>query len=480
MTQHEENKYKQGTPQRRRDGKARKALERMRLQAVKRVLAGESPSQIAHDINIHRSRVYKWLDVYKKQGKQGLKSKPITGRPKQKGKKRKAPKRFSEQETTALQELSLESWILILYQSLLDLENPLGSFFTHLNRYMGGGAGIIPDLKTPSSFMRRSYEKATLSQIIESQQTARATWLTNPFLRLLKKPGDLFTSEDIIPQSAWKESDFFHQLLEPRGVDQAIALCFAGPDRVLSGLFVHRLSNKPFSAKERELLLNLQPHLETALKLAVSHWRNTFTVKALKETTDHMEIVAFVLDGNGYVIDYSAGAEERLAGRSSLSMETDQIQFTSQHHQKQFDQALKKAIAWRQEPLGEKPIIAMRLEDQEGGWLGVLVQPIVPPSLVVPHSVTSCPHVIVYINDPAKSRSLPQHHLIAQLFNLSGREAYLVSLLVNGHTLQQTADMMGVTLTTVRTYLQHIYEKTGVNRRQDLIRRVTSSVALLA
>ncbi|MCX4027455.1 transposase [Endozoicomonas sp. SM1973] len=56
-------------------------LEKIRIAAVKRVHAGESPELVIKSIGFHRSCIYDWLSQYKVHGEDGLKAKPITGRP---------------------------------------------------------------------------------------------------------------------------------------------------------------------------------------------------------------------------------------------------------------------------------------------------------------------------------------------------------------------------------------------------------------
>lgn len=56
-------------------------LEKIRISAVQRVQAGESPELVIKSIGFHRSCIYDWLSQYQKNGEEGLKAKPITGRP---------------------------------------------------------------------------------------------------------------------------------------------------------------------------------------------------------------------------------------------------------------------------------------------------------------------------------------------------------------------------------------------------------------
>ena len=58
-----------------------KTLEEMRMRAVKRIQDGESPEMIARVLGVDRSTVYGWLARYRRGGWNGLKAKPLSGRP---------------------------------------------------------------------------------------------------------------------------------------------------------------------------------------------------------------------------------------------------------------------------------------------------------------------------------------------------------------------------------------------------------------
>src|ERR1700681_253068 len=58
-----------------------KTLEQMRMRAVKRIQDGESPEIMARVLGVDRSTVYGWLARYRRGGWNGLKAKPLSGRP---------------------------------------------------------------------------------------------------------------------------------------------------------------------------------------------------------------------------------------------------------------------------------------------------------------------------------------------------------------------------------------------------------------
>lgn len=375
---------------------------------------------------------------------------------------------------------TLDEWIGLLHQSLLDDQHPFTLFLTELCYALNSRITLVPDLDTPTIPIRPAYPDMNLEKFIDLNKQHLTRWHDIPFIQALKKPGDICILRDLLPRDQWPGNALGQHLIE-ENIEHVMALGFQGPGQSLCGLFVHRESGgRAFDRSTIALLQQLHPHLSTAMALAVRHWHHQFTVTALNEMSHHLDIATFILDGNANITSANYIANRLLENDSPLSRSNRRILFANKTHQAAFHGAVQKAIAWRQAPIGIKPIEALRFDDGGKHWLGILVQSITPPSLTMPHSVTLSPHVVVYINDPTRPRPNAQQRLIAQLFNLSNQEAHLTRLLINNHPLNDAARLMHITQATARTYLQHIYEKVGVRRRDELVKQVLKSVALLA
>ncbi|MDD2462610.1 MAG: helix-turn-helix domain-containing protein [Desulfobulbus sp.] len=59
----------------------RKALEEIRIRAVKRVEAGESPEVVIKALGLTRPRIYEWIAKYREGGIEALRSSKASDRP---------------------------------------------------------------------------------------------------------------------------------------------------------------------------------------------------------------------------------------------------------------------------------------------------------------------------------------------------------------------------------------------------------------
>src|SRR5512139_1690239 len=58
-----------------------KALEEIRIRAVRAVEAGESPEVVIRSLGMSRQRIYVWLAAYREGGIEALRAKKLFGRP---------------------------------------------------------------------------------------------------------------------------------------------------------------------------------------------------------------------------------------------------------------------------------------------------------------------------------------------------------------------------------------------------------------
>jgi len=72
----------------------------------------------------------------------------------------------------------------------------------------------------------------------------------------------------------------------------------------------------------------------------------------------------------------------------------------------------------------------------------------------------------VFVADPA--RTIQPGDVLRRLYGLTGAEAALATLLVNGRSPEDAAAELGVSIHTVRTQLKHVLGKTGARRQAEL------------
>src|SRR5262249_47518267 len=118
----------------------------------------------------------------------------------------------------------------------------------------------------------------------------------------------------------------------------------------------------------------------------------------------------------------------------------------------------------------------MSLECDTGERFGILVRPV---DVAGAFDDEWDPRAVVYVSDIMSRRRAPER-LIARLFGLTHKEAMLAKHLASGLSLIEAATILNLKENTVRTYAKRIFEKIGVSRQPELVRRVLTSVVPLA
>lgn len=88
------------------------------------------------------------------------------------------------------------------------------------------------------------------------------------------------------------------------------------------------------------------------------------------------------------------------------------------------------------------------------------------------------PTVLVFILDPEFPVETAESEL-RQLYGLTSTEACLANLLMEGKTLDECCEALGIRRSTARTHLQHLFEKVGVQRQSELVSLLLKSIGLV-
>lgn len=83
--------------------------------------------------------------------------------------------------------------------------------------------------------------------------------------------------------------------------------------------------------------------------------------------------------------------------------------------------------------------------------------------------------VLLFLRDIDPCR-VPAPEVLGHLFGLNPSEARLACALASGLDVREAAEAQGITLSTARTYLKRLFQKTGANRQAELVRLLVNAV----
>jgi DNA-binding CsgD family transcriptional regulator len=109
----------------------------------------------------------------------------------------------------------------------------------------------------------------------------------------------------------------------------------------------------------------------------------------------------------------------------------------------------------------------LALPDRDGRGVLATILPLGPTSgrgLGEPAAAMAA----IFIQDPSILPHCPGE-AFARLYGLTGGELRVALTLMPGLTVQEAAQVLGISLETVKTHLKHIFQKTGTSRQVDLL-----------
>jgi DNA-binding CsgD family transcriptional regulator/PAS domain-containing protein len=217
-------------------------------------------------------------------------------------------------------------------------------------------------------------------------------------------------------------------------------------------------SEGPASTAQGKLHKLLFDHMERALRLASRP-------PDLGATTD----AVIVLDTAGQVLSMSPRAEQLAARGDGIAVERRRLSGTTLDGTARLNCAIASAV--KSGVLGGSGG-GVRLQRPGGraDWLA-LVSPC--PGHLDHLPVRTQAAVLRIIETDPKTSLSPA---VAELLNLSPREAQVAEALLAGHSLESLCVLLGISGNTAKSHLKSIFRKTATNRQSELV-HLLSNVA---
>ena len=272
---------------------------------------------------------------------------------------------------------------------------------------------------------------------------------------------------DIMPIEEFRKTRVYRELLQPNGIEYSLMVQFSDIPGVFTGISFHRSPEMPvFSEENRDQLGELLPHLKRALNI----YQQITLLKRSPGTSYHIldELAAGIViaDEFGNVQFANASAREILDKRDGVAIRAGRLSIG----------AGSKAFADLLAEVGASGIHrAIPISRSDGRQeYQCLITRLPRQDMQSPPNLLSPGVLAVYLTDPEKPVETDSQ-LLQRLFGLTPAEARVLERLVAGRTPEQIALDNGVEVSTVRSQIKALYEKTGTSRQLQLMQRVLAS-----
>lgn len=292
----------------------------------------------------------------------------------------------------------------------------------------------------------------------------------DPFVGL--PPSVPMALDDLLSREQLECSEYYLRHLKPMGIAHALGMDLRLEDGLELRLRVAReKGRRAFDIEDKELCRRLAPHLQRALKVFSAVQRFESLQATCSSLTEQVTGGVILLDVRGAVMHANEAAQELFAS-GTLEPRAGGLYLDDREAREKLMRIVEAAAQSPHRTPGVVSVLRVKRADDTAP-LSLIVRML--PALV---GGRSAPALMILITRAGERRTVPAE-LIAQVFGLTRAEATVVSQLADGSTVEEIAASLGSSVHTVRAHLRSIFEKTGVSKQTELIRRVLTTVPVL-
>lgn len=294
----------------------------------------------------------------------------------------------------------------------------------------------------------------------------------DPFPYFRMEPGKVLRMPDLMGRDDYHTHPYFTGFLQPNRLEHMLLFRVVEPEGHQAWVTVTRpLDGQPFPASAADVCERLAPHFAVALR-CYGELEAARMTRAIRDRAMRMANLGCV----------SIDARR-------IPVLGDKDLFT--RHGKVLPLRLDSAGKLRMVHAEADRRLGKVLEDIDRGAVSAPVPfPIPGPSpgqaLVVPltakvaRASTAIANIYFQLPDDTARFGAEFQQVLKALYSLSSTEAALAARLVEGDSLHDAADSVGLTRESARTYSKRIFAKTGTSGQTDLVRALLRSMAALA
>jgi DNA-binding CsgD family transcriptional regulator len=261
-------------------------------------------------------------------------------------------------------------------------------------------------------------------------------------------------------------SEFEADFMRPFEMDDGMFVRLSAGATSTSFLVAAPKRPEPFDTAERvKLMSGLVPHLQQALR---TQDKFAALANSTVELAGALEVVRhgiIIVVGEHLVINLNSAAERIFRAADGLCMRSGRIAATSTRAEEELHWAIQDALAGERStvrtgrsltclrPSGKRPYVIHVLPSHRHDADEPLRQPM----------------ALVLIVDP-EDEPEPTAALLRRLYRLTEAEAEVALHVMHGADLKQISEELSISYTTVRTHLQHVFDKTDTHRQAELVR----------
>lgn len=265
----------------------------------------------------------------------------------------------------------------------------------------------------------------------------------------------------------FSRSAYYNEVIRPSGSFYALLAPVMRSQQNHVDLFVARETGRDdYSAEHLETMQMLVPHVRRAVDLS----RKLVTGQSLLSAFSHLPFGVIFVDPQLRVIDMNAAAEAVvMKPRTAVCVRSGELSITDARSHAELQRLVMDACRLRDGLTpGAGGDIMIRADRNNRADVDIVLS-IAPLMAADAPGIPFEPCAVIFMREISLELPAGFTEQVRTLFDLAPKEASLAASLASGRTLKQAADDNRIQISTARSYLEKIFQKTGARQQSQLV-----------
>jgi len=343
--------------------------------------------------------------------------------------------------------------------------------------FVTGQSGALLATRPSQSKAQFFFEWGTEPRFLESYN--RTYGILNPLhvpTMIYAKVGDVRVASEFIPYDELLACRFYKEWLSPQGIIDAMSVMFEKTAASYAVLAIHRNQRYGlFDSESKRRLSLLAPHFRRSIAIAQIIDLHKFEAAAFADSLDGLAYAMFLVDASARLVHANTAAHIMLDKGALVRESAGKLIAVDAHA----NYALHEIFMNAENGDGAVSTrgIAVPLSARDGERYVAHVLPLTSGTRRMA-GVAYCAVGAVFICKTTFELPHPLETIAATL-KLTPAEMRVLMMIVQLGSVPEVAPVLGISEPTVKTHLQHIFDKTGTKRQADLVKLVAGYMSPL-
>jgi DNA-binding CsgD family transcriptional regulator/PAS domain-containing protein len=282
--------------------------------------------------------------------------------------------------------------------------------------------------------------------------------------------GEPIIRSHAVPEEIILGNRYHREWTMPRGLLDAVGVALVRDKTMIGNVaFGQHQSDGAIEDAQVSGLRVLAPHMRRAVTISNLFDMKTVEAATFSATVETLTAGVVLVDEDSKIVHSNAAATAMLAAGDPILTRHGRIAVQSAATTTSLQSAIAQA-AKDEAALGQKGI-GIPILREGGDPLVIHVLPLRRGHMRA--GLVQRAAAALFVASASGPPQLP-HDALVQLYDLTPAEIRIFELICDGQTRDAISSQLGVSVSTVKTHLFHVFEKTGCRRQVDLVRLAKS------